>query len=175
MLLNLSDVFTSEEKVRIEDVPIEMNEFSSRMGTYPIIEKTPLHLVLTNIGIGKVKMNGSATIVQKMECDRCLSDVVVKIPLEFERVVYSPEASEEENQDDVDLDVMKGYQLDIEVLVYNEALMNQPIKVLCKPDCKGICKKCGKDLNKGDCGCDTFVPDPRMAVLQDIFIENKEV
>ena len=33
--------------------------------------------------------------------------------------------------------------------------------------------KCGKDLNEGECGCDTFVPDPRMAVFQDIFKANK--
>lgn len=78
-------------------------------------------------------------------------------------------------EDDGDFDVMEGYQLNVDVLVYNELLMNQPEKVLCKPDCKGICMKCGKDLNEGECGCDTFVPDPRMAVLQDIFKANKEV
>ena len=50
-----------------------------------------------------------------------------------------------------------------------------PVKVLCRPDCKEICKKCGHNLNDGDCGCDTFVPDPRMAAIKDIFNANKEV
>ncbi len=43
-----------------------------------------------------------------------------------------------------------------------------------KDDCKGICPVCGQNLNEKECGCDTFVPDPRMAVIQDIF-KNKEV
>ena len=53
---------------------------------------------------------------------------------------------------------------------------NMPTKILCKPDCKGICKVCGKNLNEGDCGCDQFVPDPRMAAIKDIYDAfNKEV
>ena len=49
------------------------------------------------------------------------------------------------------------------------------MKILCKEDCKGLCSVCGKDLNEGKCDCDTFVPDPRMAAIMDIFRENKEV
>lgn len=175
MLLNLTDVLTSEGKVRSEDVAIEMTAFESRMGIFPIIEKTPLHLTLTNEKAGKVRLEGHAEITQQMCCDRCLKEVPVKIVLDFSREVFSPDVDDSEVLDESDQGLMDGYQLDIEVLVYNELLMNQPEKVLCKPDCKGICKKCGKDLNEGECGCDTFVPDPRMAVLQDIFNANKEV
>jgi uncharacterized protein len=70
---------------------------------------------------------------------------------------------------------MDGYQLNVDDLLTNEIVINWPMKVLCKPDCKGICRQCGKDLNTGTCGCDTFVPDPRMAVIKDIFDASKEV
>ena len=70
---------------------------------------------------------------------------------------------------------MGGCQLNIEDLVRNECFMNLPVKVLCRPDCRGICMRCGKDLNDGECGCDTFVPDPRMARIKDIFDADKEV
>lgn len=175
MLLNLTDIFTSEGKSRSEDITIEMTAFKSRMGDFSIVEKTPLHLTLSNEGVNKVKVSGYAEITQLMYCDRCLKEVPVKMVLDFSRTVASPDVDDSEVLDESDLGVMNGYQIDIEVLVYNELLMNQPEKVLCKPDCKGICKKCGKDLNEGECGCDTFVPDPRMAVLQDIFNANKEV
>lgn len=175
MLLNLTDVLTSEGKVRSEDINIEMTAFKSRMGRFEIIEKTPLSLTITNQGEGKAKVEGNAEITQMMSCDRCLKEVPVKIRLDFSRMVFSPDMIDSEISDESDLGVMDGFQLNVEVLVYNELLMNQPEKVLCKPDCKGICKKCGKDLNEGECGCDTFVPDPRMAVLQDIFNANKEV
>ncbi len=175
MLLNLSDIFTSEGTVRTDEIAIEMTEFTSRMGTFPIQRKTPLHLTITNKGVGKAEVSGHAEVTELMFCDRCLRDVPVTVVIDFSREVFSPDIQSDELLSDMDQGVMRDYQLDIEQLVYNELLMNQPEKVLCKPDCKGICKKCGKDLNEGECGCDTFVPDPRMAVLQDIFNANKEV
>ena len=66
-------------------------------------------------------------------------------------------------------------RLNVENLIFNEILMNWPMKVLCKADCKGICKMCGKDLNLGECGCDTFVPSPGLAGIKEIFNANKEV
>lgn len=175
MLLNLTDVLTSEGKTKSQDVIIEMEAFESRMGRFVIAEKTPLHLEMRNTRPGCAEVEGYAEITQMMCCDRCLKEVPVKISLHFVRDVFSPDVINSEVTDDSDSGLMEGYQMNIEVLVYNELLMNQPEKVLCKPDCKGICKKCGKDLNEGECGCDTFVPDPRMAVLQDIFNANKEV
>ena len=70
---------------------------------------------------------------------------------------------------------MDGWQLDVEAFVYDEILVNWPAKILCKEDCKGICPVCGQNRNLKECGCDTFVPDPRMAAIQDIFNANKEV
>ena len=57
----------------------------------------------------------------------------------------------------------------VEELLRNEIVINWPMKILCRPDCRGICRQCGQDLNTGTCDCDTFVPDPRMAVIKDIF------
>ena len=47
--------------------------------------------------------------------------------------------------------------------------MAWPTKTLCDENCKGICKKCGKNLNNEKCECDDFVPDVRLANLMDIF------
>ena len=107
-----------------------------------------------------------------MQCSRCLKDVEQKIEFSFSVDVVSPEVPLEEADDQT---FMEGYQLNVESLFSNEILMSLPTKVLCRPDCKGICRVCGKDLNLGECGCDTFVPDPRMAAIKDIFNANKEV
>ena len=69
----------------------------------------------------------------------------------------------------------KYYCLDVDRLIASELMVNLPMKVLCREDCKGICRKCGKNLNEGACGCDDSVPDPRMSVIQDIFKQFKEV
>ena len=92
---------------------------------------------------------------------------------------YSDGASPEETEQSEDADersFMVGYEFDVDAFMESEISFNMPTKILCKPDCKGICKVCGKNLNKGDCGCDQFVPDPRMAAIKDIYDAfNKEV
>jgi len=43
--------------------------------------------------------------------------------------------------------------VDITKDIREEVILDYPVKFLCKPDCRGLCPKCGKDLNSGDCGC----------------------
>lgn len=174
MLVNLSDVFTSEGRQVSMEIPIEMTSFESRMGCFEIEEKTPVSFVFSNMEAGKAKVEGSARLRLKTSCDRCLADVSTVLDLQFERVVTSPEVSGGEDIAD-DLSFMEGYQLNAETFVYNEIIGNWPVKILCKEDCKGLCPVCGQNRNERDCGCDTFVPDPRMAAIQDIFNANKEV
>ncbi len=59
--------------------------------------------------------------------------------------------------------------MDFDKLVNTEILPEMPMKVLCNEECKGICPKCGTDLNEKDCGCDRISADPRMARVLDIF------
>ena len=172
MLVNLSDVFTSQMKEETKEIPIEMTVYKDGISEYPILEKTPASFTFTSIGVGKVSVKGNATVVLQMQCDRCLKEVHQPVQLQFETEVDSPDV--EIDEDDVQ-DFMDNYSLDVEEFINNEILMSLPAKVVCKEDCKGICKVCGNDLNLGECGCDTFVPDPRMAAIKDIFNANKEV
>ena len=172
MLVNLSDVFSSQTKEMKMEVTLEMQIFDDGLQQYEILEKTPVSFRFTNIGVGKAKVEGSMECKLQMQCDRCLKDVAKKIVVSFEENVSAPDVPLEDGDDQF---FMEGYSLNVEELVSNEILMSLPAKVICKPDCKGICKVCGSDLNLGECGCDTFVPDPRMAAIKDIFNANKEV
>lgn len=174
MLVNLSDVLTTEGKQADMEVPLEMDCFESRMGSFPIKEKSPVKFTFTNIGKGKARIEGNVELLFQTNCDRCLEEVPTRLSLQFERVAASPEITNEDELVD-DLSFMEGYQLNVEIFVYNEIIGNWPAKILCKEDCKGLCPVCGQNLNVRDCGCDTFVPDPRMAVIQDIFEGDKEV
>ena len=94
-------------------------------------------------------------------------DINKEIPLE-----ETPDVDEEKLEAK---DYMLGFHLDLDRIIYDEVLVNWPMKVLCKEDCAGICKKCGKNLNHGTCDCEKTEPDPRMAVIQDVFKNFKEV
>lgn len=171
MRIDLTDVFTSEGAERRVEVLPEADRVSFMGKEYPICERTPVVFILSNTGAGKALMKGSGKLTVEMPCDRCLKPVRERLMLSFEEELLSPELPREEESS-----YLSGYELDTETFLNSEILVNMPVKVLCKPDCKGICRVCGRDLNEGECGCDTFVPDPRMAAIKDIFYaNNKEV
>lgn len=174
MLVNLSDVLSSENLVVKKMVNIERSSIEYQTENFVIVEKEPVNLTLTNMGSQKAHIEGKTRLVLGMNCDRCLKDVNVSFDLDFSRLVVAPDGKITEEDED-EQSFMDRYHLDVDELIYSEILMNWPMKVLCTESCKGICRKCGNNLNEGDCGCDTFVPDPRMAAIKDIFNGNKEV
>ena len=169
MLINLTDVLSCEEKVVKRTVETELKSFTADLGSFPLSEEKPLELTLTNLGDDKLLIEGRAEFRTVIPCDRCLADVEVRIPLSISREVDMKQTAEGRIEDLDETDFIIGYNLDTEKLVYGELLVNWPMKTLCREDCKGICRKCGKDLNEGPCGCDTVELDPRMAVIAEIF------
>ena len=172
MLINLSNVLTSEGMQMTREIPLEMRCFESRMGSFAVTDASCVSLVITNAGPGKARIEGGVKLTFRTNCDRCLTEMSTVLDLHFDRIVAVMAAEDEEADE---LGLTEESQLDVETFVHNEILVNWPAKILCREDCRGICPVCGQDLNQGSCGCDTFVPDPRMAVIQDIFNKNKEV
>ncbi len=105
----------------------------------------------------------------RIPCDRCLEDVKTPLALVIDREVDLEQTAEGRIEDLDETDFVIGYNLDVDKLIYSEILVNWPMKTLCREDCKGICRKCGANLNHGECGCDTVELDPRMAVIAEIF------
>ena len=172
-MVNLSEVFNLSTKELVLSLPIGMKCFEGSLGSFDVSFASPLEIRATSIEKGKARVTGKAGMSFEATCDRCLKPAEVKLSIDFEREVCSPDFdfSEEEEL----RDFMEGFQLDVDSLLYDEITINWPVKILCREDCKGLCPVCGHDLNEGDCGCDTFVPDPRMAALKDIFETTKEV
>ncbi len=174
MFVNLTDVFTSEGKSSTAEYACPVTEVVHEGTAYQLKECSAVSLKLSNMEKGKALVEASLHVTAVLACDRCLSEVEYPFDLTIIREVLSPEmagADEREEQDAF----MEGYELNVDRLIENEIMLSWPMKVLCRPDCKGLCPVCGKDLNTGACGCDTFVPDPRMAAIMDVFNANKEV
>lgn len=121
-----------------------------------------------NTGKGEAILEVSGGFSYNLPCDRCLKPVKNHMELRFSHQVLL-ESNEKviEKLDDEDVEYTIGKEVDLREIVLKEILLNWPDKVLCKDDCKGLCSVCGQDLNLGDCGCDTFVPDPRWAKLKE--------
>ena len=175
MQIHLSDVTDSEGKHIQLQPELELDKISFQMGDYPILEKTPVELEITNTGNKVLELKGIGSVTVGIPCDRCLEQVAVKIPYEIEQKLDMKKSDTERVQDLDENDYLTGMDLDVDRLVYLEVLMSWPLKVLCREDCKGICSRCGKNLNKGSCGCAEEPKDPRMAAISDIFSKFKDV
>ncbi len=168
MLINLSDVFNTPGKVLEVKVEPELAAYDGGYGEYELETSEPIVFKFSCTDKGKAFISGNVRMSFQGSCDRCLKEVSIPLDFNIERECASPEFKAEEEDDDEELhSFMEGYSIDTETLLHDEITVNWPVKILCREDCKGLCPVCGHDLNEGDCGCDTFVPDPRMAAIFD--------
>ena len=175
MLVDLNEVLKSDGKVIQIVVRPEMEQFVSRMGTFPIVTAEPFSLNIQNRGNRELQITGDTEITVCIPCSRCLEDVDVSLKLHFDKEADMKQSDTERIQALDEQVYIEGYNLDVDKLVYSELLVNWPSKVLCREDCKGICSICGTNLNQSTCDCREERLDPRMAKFQEIFNKFKEV
>lgn len=174
MFIDLSESFFSQGCSLTKQVLPDVEAVQLNGQTYRVIWKEPVVVTASCMEKGKALLNVNGVLSAELFCDRCLTPVEREIGINFEQEIYAPDAVPAEMNADEQV-FMEGTQLDITALINSEIVMNWPPKILCKEDCKGICTICGKNLNEGECGCDTFVPDVRMAAIKELFLANKEV
>lgn len=173
MRVELTDIISCENKEMSKQVEIELMSFNSRLGEFPIVKKAPFELKFTNEENKKLFIQGETSVTIAIPCDRCLEDVDREFPIVLDKELDLTNQEDEKRMDETDY--MIGTDLDVDKLIFGEILVSWPMKVLCKDDCKGICKRCGANLNTTECQCQKTEPDPRMAAIQDIFNKFKEV
>ena len=132
--------------------------------TYPVSEPVLAEGVVRNTA-GVLVMTGSLHTTIHGVCDRCASDFdrFVEFPLD---VVLVTELSNEENEDEW-VFPLEGDSADLEDIVRTVFVLNMDSKLLCKEDCKGLCCRCGRNLNVEPCGCQKEL-DPRFAALKQL-------
>ena len=163
MLLGLS---------KIIDCPGAKVDFSTSVdlsdllyGTcYPVSEPVLASGTVRNTA-GVLVMQGEIRTCIHGVCDRCASDFDqdVEFPID---VVLVREFANEENEDEW-VFPLEGDNADLEDIVRTVFVLNMDTKLLCKPDCEGLCCRCGKNLNEGPCSCQKEI-DPRLAALRQL-------
>ncbi len=173
--MNLTEVILEEGKTLHAEQPLGLEVLDFPFGSYPITKKSPLELTVTNEGEKKLLLNGAVHLEAEVPCDRCLDPVTVPLDIRFDLELDMKLSDEERHEALDESDYLHGYNLDVDKLVYGEALLAWPARVLCRDDCAGLCKVCGQNLNRKTCDCDRTDLDPRMAKIRDIFSMYKEV
>lgn len=136
-----------------------------------ILSSSPLTVDLKAIYVDgdTVDVAGTVTGQLQMACSRCLKPINEQLDIEFhEQFKLVKGQNEPEDEEDytiyVDQDVVE-----LTPIIEEAFLLHLPLAPVCDSDCKGLCQKCGTDLNENTCSCDTEVIDPRLAGLKDFF------
>lgn len=119
----------------------------------------------------EVRVRGKIATEVELLCDRCATPQRAPLEVEFDTrfIPQSKAAGETDNvellTEDMGLAAYEGDSVDLDELVREQLLLALPSRNLCREDCKGLCQKCGANLNAGQCSCEQGETDPRWAAL----------
>src|ERR1044072_7905010 len=151
---------------------VELEEEGARLVSDSAVEGSP-----TRRG-EQVRLRGTIKTEVELLCDRCAAPQSAPLAVEFDTsfIPQELEAGKQENvemlSDDIGLSPYEGEAVELDELVREQILLALPSRHLCREDCKGLCQKCGADLNQNQCSCEQGEVDPRWAALADL--KNRE-
>lgn len=161
--------FLWRETVEIDPATLDRQEL---IALSPISCSGRLRAVLPNY-----LLQAQLSYRQTLACIRCLREITVPVEaddMELLLTVVGGGKEEAENEDERELDSedlsvvrLPDPAFDPLPLVREQVQLNIPMKPLCRPDCAGLCNRCGADLNDGSCDCAAPV-DPRWSALAGI-------
>jgi uncharacterized protein len=148
----------TSRKVRVAE-PVDGLELA--LSAVPEDAPIEAELLLESVVEG-ILVSGPIHGSMRMSCARCLKTFDQPFRLEVSEMFAAGEAV----TDDDDYRLGPEGDIDIEPMVRDAVLLAMPFSPLCRPDCAGLCERCGGDRNLGECSCPPAQADPRWAALE---------
>ncbi len=129
----------------------------------------------TNQGI---LADGQITAEVERQCDRCLEPYTSTVTFPLREQFYPtidittgvplPAA-----EDELVFPIDQNHMLDLREAIRQNLLLALPMRSVCREDCRGLCPRCGRNLNAGPCGCEPEAADERFGPLRAL-LEGRE-
>ena len=163
MLLDLSKIIDNPGASTSFSASLDLSDL--RFGSCFPVQSPVIASGMVRNTAGVLMAAGSISTRLSGVCDRCAGEFEkdVEYPLD---VVLVTELADEDHEDEWTFP-LDGNFADMDEIVRTVFILNMDSKLLCSPDCKGLCCRCGKNLNLGPCGCQKEI-DPRFAALQQL-------
>lgn len=135
---------------------------------------------------GKVYYSNLRTIVDgeietevELNCNRCLRGIPQELKFAFKNAYilaedYTKEEENELEKEELEISIFEGETIDLKDVAGEQIALALPTQVICESDCKGLCEKCGANLNLIDCKCKEKDVDPRWSALKNLRIEKEK-
>ncbi len=162
MIIDLRKIFVNDNSSLPIEYELDMSsvEFS---GGFPL--KKPVKF--SGKVFNKASLVGLQAVISyefDAPCDRCGTSTRREHRIKLDKVL-APSIEGEESDSIILTPDMK---LDLDELISGEVIVSVPMKHLCRDDCRGICPRCGKNLNEGECDCPKKEIDPRLSALAEL-------
>ncbi|MCH3964020.1 MAG: DUF177 domain-containing protein [Clostridium sp.] len=167
MKLDVSSLLDNETLDKDLDITLEESSFYDGGEYIDILKPIRFSGTLKKVGDLFV-LTGNVNTVLGLTCSRCLEKFSYPMKIEINEN-FTGRKTVDEGDDVIFID---NDYIDITEVIENNIILMLPIKRLCKKDCRGLCPKCGTNLNYSTCDCSKDEIDPRWAKLKNMFSSN---
>lgn len=158
MIIDLESVFNVEGLSTALDYEIDMSG-EELDGVYPFTSPVRVVGEVSNRA-GIVELSADVDLVLDMPCSRCARQVKIPVFVPVDHTLVR----ELGNGENDELILVEELMFNVDSLIREDIFLGLPQKLLCSEECKGLCPKCGKNLNEGSCDCKPDI-DPRLEAL----------
>jgi len=171
MIINIEEIgdeglhiHTTRNPEWLTNIP-EINDYSSNLSVLGSIE---MDFIVNKI-LNEISVTGDIKCVINCMCSRCIEPVRISLNPEI-NLLLSPGDADKDNESNIDFETYNEEEDSIDLSDYlrERIAISIPVKVICDSDCKGLCSKCGTNLNYGSCNCESEWVDPRFAKLKNL-------
>ena len=162
VILDLKNIFLNEGSVLHKEYSFSMTDVDES-GLSPFVSPVKADITAENRA-GLVRLSLATSFNYQKPCDRCGADVTKEMCYNFEHYLVTS-LSGDQNDDYIET---PDHTIDVDELLRTDIVLELPSKHLCSDDCKGLCPKCGANLNEKNCGCSAKEIDPRLEALKQL-------
>lgn len=156
MKIKLDEITEAGLSLDVVEQGSALNEIAGGSLDFSFPSPVNAHLELSRQG-RSFFISGEIKATIRMSCSRCTREFDYPYDASFssyyERAGKGAERDSELKPADLEVNFIEGDEIDTADLLLGQIALELPMQPLCSEDCKGLCPKCGADLNLGDCGC----------------------
>ncbi len=164
LLIDVSDLLDESGLEKRVKKTIDLTYLSCLDQQLSLAQPISIDLEIRNTG-DRLLSQGNIRGQLWLECSRCLTSYRADFSLE----VVESYCSKNKCEGEEDTREMVGGKIDLCPVIDEGLRLWVPMKNLCRDNCKGLCAKCGKNLNEKECDCSRSDIDTRLKVLEDYF------
>lgn len=122
----------------------------------------------------EIQVTGTVRAAVRLTCSRCLVTFSFPVVGEVQTIFAPPKKAAEGDHelapDELDVEELVQGGADLRGVIAEEIHLNLPLKPLCREDCPGICPRCSRPADAGECGCAPAAGDPRWDALRKLTV-----